>query len=447
MKTLSTFTDAGWDFFGETTNGTEDIWDIHEGTDYPRFTWQMDDDLDGITDAVENGAPNGGDGNGDGIPDSDQSNVASLPNAVDGDYVSLVTPEPSILFEDVNAIDNPSPGDSPPYTEFPIGFFEFTVSNIPAGGSTTVTILLPPGQTVNTYYKYGPTTDNPSDHWYEFLWDGTTGAEIFSDRIILHFVDGQRGDDDLTANGQIVEPGAPAFIANEPPIANAGPDQTAYAWIDGIAEATLDGSDSNDPDGDALTYKWTWAVGANTYEANGVNPTIELPVGQYVISLIVNDGLIDSEPNEVNITVIGPIEANLNITPKVLNCKGFQPRITAMLRLPKGITKDQIDSNEPILLYPGQIEADKVWISRDFNYKCRAWSVTIFASFDKDELMDAIPNNGPVELAVVGRLKSGQFFFGSDNIRVICPSHRPRHKPWCDHRWDRRCRGPCNFRH
>ena len=31
------------------------------------------------------------------------------------------------------------------------------------------------------------------------------------ERIILHFVDGQRGDDDLTANGQIVDPGGPAL--------------------------------------------------------------------------------------------------------------------------------------------------------------------------------------------------------------------------------------------
>jgi hypothetical protein len=30
-----------------------------------------------------------------------------------------------------------------------------------------------------------------------------------TDRVILRFVDGQRGDDDLAANGQIVEPGGP----------------------------------------------------------------------------------------------------------------------------------------------------------------------------------------------------------------------------------------------
>jgi hypothetical protein len=67
--------------------------------------------------------------------------------------------------------------------------------------------------------------------------------------------------------------------------------------------------------------------------------------------------------------------------------------------------------------------------------------------FDKDELMDAIPNNGQVKLAVVGQLKTGQYFFGTDNIKVIAPGNRPRHKSWCDYRWNRWCRGPFNCRH
>ncbi|MHC4112769.1 MAG: GLUG motif-containing protein [Planctomycetota bacterium] len=41
MQTESTFTDAGWDFVGETVNGPNDIWDICEGTNYPKFLWQI----------------------------------------------------------------------------------------------------------------------------------------------------------------------------------------------------------------------------------------------------------------------------------------------------------------------------------------------------------------------------------------------------------------------
>ncbi|MGA2091903.1 MAG: M6 family metalloprotease domain-containing protein [Sedimentisphaerales bacterium] len=41
MKTLSTFTVAGWDFTNETANGTSDFWRMCvDGVDYPRLNWQ-----------------------------------------------------------------------------------------------------------------------------------------------------------------------------------------------------------------------------------------------------------------------------------------------------------------------------------------------------------------------------------------------------------------------
>jgi len=41
MQSASTFLNAGWDFMGETANGTEDIWRIDEGKDYPRLSWEV----------------------------------------------------------------------------------------------------------------------------------------------------------------------------------------------------------------------------------------------------------------------------------------------------------------------------------------------------------------------------------------------------------------------
>ncbi|MBU0710547.1 hypothetical protein KKA87_01300, partial [bacterium] len=42
MKTLSTFTDAGWDFMNETANGSNDYWGINanENSGYPFLEWQ-----------------------------------------------------------------------------------------------------------------------------------------------------------------------------------------------------------------------------------------------------------------------------------------------------------------------------------------------------------------------------------------------------------------------
>jgi hypothetical protein len=43
MQTAATFLAAGWDFVGESENGTDDIWWITEGQDYPRLWWEQDE--------------------------------------------------------------------------------------------------------------------------------------------------------------------------------------------------------------------------------------------------------------------------------------------------------------------------------------------------------------------------------------------------------------------
>ena len=41
MKTVATFTDAGWDFIDDPNDAADDIWAICEGTNYPRLVWQI----------------------------------------------------------------------------------------------------------------------------------------------------------------------------------------------------------------------------------------------------------------------------------------------------------------------------------------------------------------------------------------------------------------------
>jgi hypothetical protein len=94
-----------------------------------------------------------------------------------------------------------------------------------------------------------------------------------------------------------------AFVArlggNTPPTAHAGSyepyeqEGTTGTWV------PLYGGASSDPDGDPLTYRWTWPGGS----ATGVNPTITLPLGTTTVTLVVNDGQADSEPDTVAITV------------------------------------------------------------------------------------------------------------------------------------------------
>jgi len=171
-----------------------------------------DGDGDGVTDREEDGAPHAGDGNNDTTSDKLQSNVASLASSVNGRYVTFAAP-PQTAFQNVQAADNPSPGDTPSDVGFALGFFEFELGGLAAGGSAIVTTYLEAGATANTYYRYGPTPDNPAPHWYPFMFDGATGAKVYGDRIEIHFVDGARGDDDLTTNGVVAGPGGFGLVA------------------------------------------------------------------------------------------------------------------------------------------------------------------------------------------------------------------------------------------
>ena len=171
------------------------------------FTLLIDRDSDGVSDTVEDASPLGGDGNGDGIADRNQGHIASLANTTDGEFVTLASPE-GMSLSTATATKAPS-ASRPTGVHFPVGFFGFGLHDLEPGATTTTTLSLPREMSLNSYYKFGPTPDDPTPHWYRFLFDGTTGAEVFSHRIVLHFVDGERGDDDLEANGEIVDVGGP----------------------------------------------------------------------------------------------------------------------------------------------------------------------------------------------------------------------------------------------
>jgi hypothetical protein len=204
-------------------------------------------------------------GGGGGSGTSGQTNgtaTTTIPNT----GVSVTAP--GIVISNPRAVANPAPGTTPPAVNFPFGFVTFQASGVPSGGATVVILTLvetsddpttfPPA--INAYYKFGPTLDvvNPDgshpSHWYNFTYDpqtqtgavipppiithhtiqapqvsshvqpllssggggggggGTDTVYVRTTKIYLHYVDGQRGDNDLTANGVIVDPGAPAFV-------------------------------------------------------------------------------------------------------------------------------------------------------------------------------------------------------------------------------------------
>lgn len=200
---------------------------------------------------------------------------------------------------------------------------------------------------------------------------------------------------------------------NKPPVADAGPDQIVYAGLDGKAAVTFSGSKSTDPDGDALGFAWAWALGDTAYLSNGVSLTIELPVGVHTIQLMVNDGHVSSQPAAVKVTVIAPLECNLKIAPSAINVRSEGLNILAGIRFPDGFTAADADNDAPLRLYPGGIQATGRWTAGG-----EADHVNLFVFFDKDALSGEV-QNGPTELTVVGKLRTGQLFYGRDTIKVI----------------------------
>jgi predicted outer membrane repeat protein len=183
--------------------------------DIGAFEYIPDLDNDGVSDTEEKG-PDGKDslydGNEDDVADLQQGNVVSL-HDYSGVYYITISSDSGTTITECHAIPNPLPTDSPIGWEFPFSFFEYTVNGVTVGGSVIVQLYLPSGWLASTsYWKYGSRPGTDAIEWYEFLYDGQTGATFDESIITLHFVDGVRGDDDTTANGVVKEPGGPAWI-------------------------------------------------------------------------------------------------------------------------------------------------------------------------------------------------------------------------------------------
>ncbi len=93
-------------------------------------------------------------------------------------------------------------------------------------------------------------------------------------------------------------------LANEPPVANAG-ENISYGIPNMLVY--LDGSQSFDEDGDALTYIWTQVAGPEVelIDAETATPSFYYPAGRadqiIQFELVVNDGSENSEPDTVTI--------------------------------------------------------------------------------------------------------------------------------------------------
>lgn len=121
----------------------------------------------------------------------------------------------------------------------------------------------------------------------------------------------QQQDDDFSdETSSVLAPvSLPFERAKEPPIANAGPDQSVR--MDAIV--TLDGTESYDPEGQSLAYSWTQTSGPEVTlnDPTSVRPTFTSPDvvrdnTTLTFSLEVNNGRQGSDADTVSIIVMPP---------------------------------------------------------------------------------------------------------------------------------------------
>lgn len=108
---------------------------------------------------------------------------------------------------------------------FPHGLFQFT-TNTQCAGSVTVTLTYPqPLPAQARYWKWGPTPDQAAAHWY------TMPATLNNRTVTFTVVDGGLGDDDLSANGTVADPGGVGISATSVP--------TLSEWMTWLLAASL----------------------------------------------------------------------------------------------------------------------------------------------------------------------------------------------------------------
>lgn len=103
------------------------------------------------------------------------------------------------------------PAELPAGISFPRGLVDVALDGCGAGARATLRLVYPSALPANTaYWKYGPTPDNPAYHWYPMP-AGT--VQVHGNVVTLTLTDGAIGDDDLVADGRIVDIGGPALVA------------------------------------------------------------------------------------------------------------------------------------------------------------------------------------------------------------------------------------------
>jgi hypothetical protein len=123
------------------------------------------------------------------------------------------------------------------------------------------------------------------------------------------------------------------------------------------------------------------------------------------------------------------IECRVAFLPRVINRHSRAKRIMAFMLLPEGVTKDQIDSSQRFMLYPGGVEAERQMILPHSPRHTRRTMVICF--FERDALLAAVPDDGRAQLRLAGSLNDGRRCCGSGTVWIRSSGRLERFwRPW-----------------
>jgi hypothetical protein len=121
--------------------------------------------------------------------------------------------------------------------------------------------------------------------------------------------------------------------------------------------------------------------------------------------------------------------AQLRIS-RTINLKSNIPKIIANILLPEGIKSEEIDSSYRLMLYPAwpqQSNPIEAYYQQVHQYKANGIERTgILAYFEKPDLASGVTAGQDLKFIISGKLICGQYFFGSDLIKIINPLNPKR---------------------